>query len=181
MNAHVKHDARLRDEGNVLAGEPFVEDLNVLLVEGNLSRLVGIHASEDLSYGRLAGSGPADDESGVAFREIHCYVVKDRDGWTGRVCESDVNHLELASALGGSDLPEVCDPSREGDQVGRVVRRILGSRCFHHVKEGSHGSFALGKEEELRGGHMEVTGRDKTSPKDGHDLARSVAAFPNKS
>ena len=180
MNTHVEHDARLRDKGDVLASEVLVEDLYILLIKGNLSRLLGIHASEKLSHGRLPGSRPPDDESGVTFREIHCHIVEDRNGGTGRVCEGDINHLKLASTLGRTDLPEVCDLSGEGNQVGRVARGILGGRCFHHVKEGSHGNLALCEEEELGSGHVEITGGDKAGPKDGHDLARRVATFPNK-
>jgi len=61
-----------------------------------------------------------------------------------------------------------------------MARSVLGSRCFHHVEKGSHGSLALCKEEELRGGHMKIAGGDKTSPEDGHDLAGSVFAFSDK-
>jgi len=117
MNTHVEHDAGLRDEGDMLAGEPLVEDLNILLIEGDLSRLLGVHASEELSYGRLSGSRTANNESGVALREIHRHIVKDRGGGTGRVCESDINHLEFSLTLGGLDLPEFVDPSREGDEM----------------------------------------------------------------
>ena len=46
MDSHLEHDARLRDEGNMLAGEPLIEDLNVLAIEGNLSILMGVRASK---------------------------------------------------------------------------------------------------------------------------------------
>ena len=51
MDTHVERDARLRDEGDVLAGEPFVKDLEVLLIEGDLFRLLEVHACEELSDG----------------------------------------------------------------------------------------------------------------------------------
>ena len=180
MDTHIEHDARLRDEGDVLASEPLVKDLKILLIEGDLSRLLGVHASEELSDGRLPGSRSPDNESGIAFREIHCHTVKDRGGRTGRVCESDINHLELSLALGGLYLPEVVGLSGEGDKVSRVARRIIGSWSFHHVEKGSHGSLALREEEELGSGHMEIAGGNKASPEDGHDLAGSDVTFSDK-
>ena len=180
MDTHIEHYARLRDEGDMLAGEPFVEDSNVLLIEGDLSRLLGVHTSEQLSYSGLPGSRSANDKSGIAFREIHCHVVKDWNGGAGRVCEGDIGHLELSSALGGLYFLQFVDLSRKGDEVSRVARRSLGNWGFYHIEEGGHGSLALSQGEEVRGSHMEVTGGDEASPEDGHDLARSVMTISDK-
>ena len=166
VDTHVKHDARLGNEGDMSAGEPFVENSDVLSIEGDLSRLLGVHASEELGDRRLSGSRPANNKSGIAFREIHRHAVKDRDGGAGRVSECDINHLELSLTLGELYLPKFVDLSRERDEVSRVAGGFVGSWCFHHVEQGSHGSLALGKEKELRGSHMEITGGNKASPED---------------
>ena len=100
----------------MLVGELLVEGLNVLLIEGNLSGLLGIHASEGFGHGRFPGSRPADDESGVALREIHCHIVKDRQKGYAKVTSiisSSPRHPE-----GRIFLKEVGNLSREGDQVG---------------------------------------------------------------